>query len=255
MNFFNKLETIRATVESVFILDFIYAIVFFVTALYVIIGDSVNVPSISMTFAWSFLIFVWGIPVQIDRFVLLLIKAYHIYQKYIKKIDYEVIGPTEEVIPFSWIQTLLLGPLSVVVLFMIFISFICMLIISEIFAAFVAFIFFVVVLTWIVFTLGRFNTKAFNIRSIFMCIYWILFIILLIGPVWHLIGTTDDLFNNKPLGKLYDVGNHKLHLNCYGSGAPTVIFEHGYSGQSLDWSYVQPIVAQRVRTCSYDRAG
>ncbi len=56
-------------------------------------------------------------------------------------------------------------------------------------------------------------------------------------------------------GELYDVGGYRLHLNCLGQGSPTVVLESGLGRDSLDWSWVQPSLAQRTRVCSYDRAG
>jgi pimeloyl-ACP methyl ester carboxylesterase len=56
-------------------------------------------------------------------------------------------------------------------------------------------------------------------------------------------------------GRLVDVGGRRLHLNCSGSGSPTVILEAGASAFALDWSLVQPGVARTNRVCSYDRAG
>src|SRR4051794_11347976 len=60
-----------------------------------------------------------------------------------------------------------------------------------------------------------------------------------------------------PPDALVDIGGHKLHLRCVGpSGAgPTVILEAGGGGVSNDWSRVQELLASRVRTCAYDRAG
>lgn len=51
------------------------------------------------------------------------------------------------------------------------------------------------------------------------------------------------------------VGEHRLHLHCRGSGSPTVVFESGLGGSSLDWVLVQPAVAEFTRACTYDRAG
>jgi len=56
-------------------------------------------------------------------------------------------------------------------------------------------------------------------------------------------------------GQLVAVGGSKLHIQCTGSGAPTVILEAGFPGSSLDWVSVQPEVAKFTRVCSYDRAG
>jgi pimeloyl-ACP methyl ester carboxylesterase len=56
-------------------------------------------------------------------------------------------------------------------------------------------------------------------------------------------------------GRLVDVGGRRLHINCSGSGTPTVILEAGASSFALDWSLVQPDIARANRVCSYDRAG
>lgn len=56
-------------------------------------------------------------------------------------------------------------------------------------------------------------------------------------------------------GLLVPVGEHRLHLNCQGSGLPAVILDSGLGGSSLEWSRVQPILARNHRVCAYDRAG
>jgi len=59
-------------------------------------------------------------------------------------------------------------------------------------------------------------------------------------------------------GMYVSVGNHSLHVHCLGEdvpGSPTVVFESGLGGTSLDWSRVQPLVARSSRSCTYDRAG
>ena len=58
-----------------------------------------------------------------------------------------------------------------------------------------------------------------------------------------------------PPGRLIDVGGRRLHVNCTGSGSPTVVLEAGASSFAIDWSLVQPEVARTQRVCSYDRAG
>jgi pimeloyl-ACP methyl ester carboxylesterase len=56
-------------------------------------------------------------------------------------------------------------------------------------------------------------------------------------------------------GVLVDVGDHRMYLNCVGEGAPTVILESGFGGDSQLWTYVQRSVNRDTRACSYDRAG
>jgi len=57
-----------------------------------------------------------------------------------------------------------------------------------------------------------------------------------------------------PPGRLVDIGGRRLHLDCRGTGAPTVVIEAGGSAFALDWALVQPQVAKGTRTCAYDRA-
>lgn len=56
-------------------------------------------------------------------------------------------------------------------------------------------------------------------------------------------------------GRMVTVGEHRLHLNCQGSGQPLVLLESGLSGWSQDWARVQPALAKHSTVCSYDRAG
>ena len=58
-----------------------------------------------------------------------------------------------------------------------------------------------------------------------------------------------------PPGRLVDVGGRKLHLNCTGSGSPTVVFEAGASSFAIDFSLVQTELARTIRVCSYHRIG
>jgi pimeloyl-ACP methyl ester carboxylesterase len=66
-------------------------------------------------------------------------------------------------------------------------------------------------------------------------------------------GALDEEF---PMpGQLIDVGGHSLHLNCSGSGSPTVILEPAAGGMSSDLAWITPAVARETRVCVYDRAG
>jgi pimeloyl-ACP methyl ester carboxylesterase len=56
-------------------------------------------------------------------------------------------------------------------------------------------------------------------------------------------------------GRLIDVGGHSLHLNCTGSGSPTVVMETGAGEMSSNLGWIAPAVAGRTRVCVYDRAG
>ncbi len=56
-------------------------------------------------------------------------------------------------------------------------------------------------------------------------------------------------------GRLVSVGDHKLHINCTGTGTPTVVLEPGLGEASPDMGWIAPSVAATTRVCVYDRAG
>jgi pimeloyl-ACP methyl ester carboxylesterase len=60
-----------------------------------------------------------------------------------------------------------------------------------------------------------------------------------------------------PPGRLVNVGGHSLHIRCLGpaTGGPTVILEAGAGDYSNRWTAVQDLLAPRVQSCAYDRAG
>ena len=75
------------------------------------------------------------------------------------------------------------------------------------------------------------------------------------GAAYQWMATRRELAANPPPGRLVEVGGHKLHIRCTGTGEPAVILETGLGGSSADWGFVQPQVAAFTRVCSYDRAG
>ena len=75
------------------------------------------------------------------------------------------------------------------------------------------------------------------------------------GAAYQWVATRNDLAAHPPPGHLVDVGGHRLHLWCTGSGAPAVILESGLGSSTASWGFVQPDVARFTRVCSYDRAG
>jgi pimeloyl-ACP methyl ester carboxylesterase len=65
----------------------------------------------------------------------------------------------------------------------------------------------------------------------------------------------DDAAYAMP-GQLIDVGGHKLHISCTGTGSPTVVLEAGLGEPAVMMSgWIQPGVATTTRVCVYDRAG
>ncbi|MFI7467311.1 alpha/beta fold hydrolase [Nonomuraea sp. NPDC049646] len=64
-----------------------------------------------------------------------------------------------------------------------------------------------------------------------------------------------DATRHPPPGRLVDVGGHRLHLRCTGSGGPVVVLEAGLVESSASWEEVQRRLSAGLRVCSYDRAG
>src|SRR4051794_34336294 len=56
-------------------------------------------------------------------------------------------------------------------------------------------------------------------------------------------------------GQLYDVGGHRLHMHCTGTGSPTVVLSNGTGEISSSWARITPTIAATTRVCAYDRAG
>ena len=80
----------------------------------------------------------------------------------------------------------------------------------------------------------------------------------LLGVAGWLYQTTSerrDLQDHPPPGDLTDIGTHRLHMHCVGSGSPAVILEAGLGNSSLHWVKVQPAIGRFTRVCSYDRGG
>jgi pimeloyl-ACP methyl ester carboxylesterase len=92
-------------------------------------------------------------------------------------------------------------------------------------------------------------------RRVLLAIVATLITLALIGAVYQSAATRIDRRAYPAPGQLVDVGGHRLHLHCTGSGSPTVILEAANLGMSAHWVRVQQQVAASTRVCSYDRAG
>jgi pimeloyl-ACP methyl ester carboxylesterase len=76
-----------------------------------------------------------------------------------------------------------------------------------------------------------------------------------VGGGFQVIGEAGTAHNHPMPGQLIDVGGHRLHLHCEGSGSPTVVLETGGGEMSSDLGLITPAVARDTRVCVYDRAG
>ncbi len=76
-----------------------------------------------------------------------------------------------------------------------------------------------------------------------------------VGGAVETVGLTSDQRSYAMPGRLHDVGDHRLHLDCTGSGSPTVVLMSGLGGFSAGWARIAPPIAGTTRVCAYDRAG
>lgn len=79
--------------------------------------------------------------------------------------------------------------------------------------------------------------------------------LLLAGAIYESSAEAADDRAFPPPGQMVDVGGHRLHIHCNGSGSPTVVIEAGLGDWSTAWGAVQAEVAKTTRVCTYDRAG
>jgi pimeloyl-ACP methyl ester carboxylesterase len=76
-----------------------------------------------------------------------------------------------------------------------------------------------------------------------------------VGGLVEAVALERDTTGRAMPGELVDVGGHRLHLSCAGTGSPTVVLENGLGETSPWWARVMPEVAETTRVCAYDRAG
>ena len=76
-----------------------------------------------------------------------------------------------------------------------------------------------------------------------------------VGATYEHIALVRDQHRYAAPGKTYDVGGHRLHLDCRGHGGPTVVLSNGMGEISASWARISGPVAGGTRVCAYDRAG
>lgn len=76
-----------------------------------------------------------------------------------------------------------------------------------------------------------------------------------VGGFYETVALSRDEDSYPAPGEMYDVGDYRLHLNCSGSGSPTVVLENGLGGTSPLWSRIIAEIGRTTRICAYDRAG
>jgi pimeloyl-ACP methyl ester carboxylesterase len=106
--------------------------------------------------------------------------------------------------------------------------------------------------------MGRVNSLKSRGRGCFLWLRLIVVLLLgliLLGAIYESVAEATDARTYPPPGQMVDVGGYHLHINCTGTGSPTVIIDAGWGDWSAKWSWVQPEVAKTTQVCTYDRAG
>lgn len=84
----------------------------------------------------------------------------------------------------------------------------------------------------------------------------LILLLVVAGALYEVWGRYNASRLYPPPGRLVDIGGRRIHIDCRGTGSPTVILESGLgSGGSVDWARVHDALARHTRTCAYDRAG
>ena len=72
---------------------------------------------------------------------------------------------------------------------------------------------------------------------------------------YQVLGERKDRTRYPMPGQAIDVGGHRLHVQRMGDAGPTIVFDSGIGGSSIEWSAIQQEVAKFARVITYDRAG
>lgn len=99
--------------------------------------------------------------------------------------------------------------------------------------------------------------RQLHSRSRFWLLYPVLAVLAAaaVGGGYETVREAADEHAYAMSGQLIDVGGHRLHLHCTGSGSPTVVLQPGGGDFSSAMAWIAPAVAADTRVCVYDRAG
>ena len=92
-------------------------------------------------------------------------------------------------------------------------------------------------------------------RRIILTAAAVVVFLILLGATYQGVATALERRQFPHPGRLIDIGDRQLHIDCVGKGTPAVVLEAPAAGLSAAWGWVQPAVAMTTRVCSYDRAG
>ncbi|KGE16876.1 alpha/beta fold hydrolase [Paenibacillus wynnii] len=96
-----------------------------------------------------------------------------------------------------------------------------------------------------------------RLRRIALIILAVLIVLLSVGTAYQWNGARKDGKSYEPVGKLYEVAGHKMHLYTKGEGDTTVVFASGWGTANpyADFSPLYEGLESHVKVAVYDRFG
>jgi pimeloyl-ACP methyl ester carboxylesterase len=94
-----------------------------------------------------------------------------------------------------------------------------------------------------------------TLRKIILFVLVSIGILTISGSLYQWSSARSDRAQHPPPGRLVELDELNIHLDCRGQGQPTIILEAGLTGGSTTWRLVHDTLAGVTRTCAYDRPG
>src|SRR5262249_53250150 len=102
------------------------------------------------------------------------------------------------------------------------------------------------------------DEKRSSIRQRVVCVAAVgaaVYALLLSSLFWNLAAAHWQHKRNPGSGTFYSVEGRQMHIDCSGTGSPTVILGAAASAPWSEWRMVPPGLSHVTQVCSYDRAG
>lgn len=92
-------------------------------------------------------------------------------------------------------------------------------------------------------------------KKVFLGACSLVLFLLVAGYVFERWAVRSEIETLKIKGKLIKVDGASMHIQCLGSGNPTVILESGLGSDMTSWDNIIGPVSKMTRVCRYDRSG
>ncbi len=93
------------------------------------------------------------------------------------------------------------------------------------------------------------------LQRLLLAVAGALLVAVVAGWAWQSQQASADRARFPAPGRIVDVDGVAMHIDCRGSGSPTVVIESGLNSGSSSWRLVHDRAAEATRVCAYDRPG